>query len=995
MLINNKEERIQEKIQEITGIKKDIKQQLCYDLIKNHREYKIKKILLISSSYDYFLLEEEGRLNTLFTEWCKFTKDEQPPKITHTESEQETIKKLDKEQYDLIIIFNKPQNTTIKKITDIIKEKTQTPVVLLYSEILDISKTLNDPEIKVDKFFTWNGDGKIILSIVHYFEDKKNLKHISEYDKKNIILLIEDSIQYYSSYLILLNEEIYNYLKKIITDELRCEQKTLRFKRRPFVLHAENIEDAKKFYEKYKDDILFIITDNLLEENKFEKKSGLKLVENISKEKPNIPIIIQSSEPIKEREIENKKIKIISKKSYNLSNLLRKFIKESIGPNELIFEDKKKKEKTKVRNIQEFQKVISNINLKTLQAAAKINKISKWIKRIGEVELAEKCEKIENEIDIADKLKTKLIEMLEDYNYSINQAAITSFSQKIDDPFVKISRIGKGALGGKARGIAFIAKILSKYLSEDMFPNLKITIPRSIVLSTDIFDIFMEHNNFSDIDFQNLSDERISAKFMSSSLPATILGDLRSFIQKTRKPIIVRSSGLLEDSLMQPFAGIYASMLLPNDSWETDLRFQEVCNSIKYVYSSTYFEKARTYIKNTPKHLGDEKMSVLIQELVGEKHDKYFYPTISGVAKSYNYYPQGPCKPEEGIVYLALGLGKSIVDGGSSYAFCPEKPKAPLFGTPKDYMKYSQNKFYALNLRSIYKFANYNEETSLDKLDLEVAKKHGVLEKTVSTYILQDDTVYPGIYDGSLIVDFGPIIRYNELPLSKAIKLLLNISEIALGYPVEIEFAVNISKNEKNPSELVILQIRNMISPEKNIEINFEKIPLTDTLITSSNILGHGVIQNIYDIVYVDQEKFDLSKSNQVVNKIREINNKLLEEKTPYILIGPGRWGSSDPWLGIPVIWSNISGAKAIIETPYKERPIDPSQGSHFFHDMIAAQVVYIITRKPEDIKWEWIKKQKITEETDCIKHIKTKKPIDILVDGKKGKGVIIKKQNL
>ena len=659
----------------------------------------------------------------------------------------------------------------------------------------------------------------------------------------------------------------------------------------------------------------------------------------------------------------------------------------------LTLRDKNGKEFFSIKTIDDFESLLKKVDEKSLFEYAKSNVFSAWLKSIGEVELSKKFLILEKEVTNAEDFKSQLKNLLEDYAYSINQTSVSGFSRKADAPLVKITKISKGALGGKGRGLAFIAKTLSKYINEDDFPGLKITIPRSIVLSTDVFDIFMDHNNLNDLDFAHLPDQRIVAKFMEKELPAIIIGDLRAFIKNSKKPLIVRSSGLLEDSLMQPFAGIYESVLFPNDSWETDTRFQEVCNSIKYVYASTYFEKARTYIKNTPKKLGDEKMGVLIQEVVGTKHENYFYPTISGVAKSYNYYPQGPCKPEEGIVYLAYGLGKSIVDGGSSFAFCPERPKAPLFGTPKEYMKYAQTKYYALNLKSVYRFANFNEEFTLDKLDIDIAKKHGILDKIASTYIYEDDKIYPGIYEnGNIVVDFAPLIDYDSIPFVKAIRLLLKISEIALGYPVEIEFAINIPKQDSDAAELIILQIRNMLPPEKNIDIDIEEISKEKTLIYSENALGNGILKNIKDIIYIDQESFDLSNSNTVVNQIRNINTKLMEQKKPYILIGPGRWGSTDPWLGIPVIWSDIAGAKVIVETPYKERHIDPSQGSHFFHDMMASKVLYFITKKEDNIDWKWIKKQKIVEKTDFLKHITTQKPLKAVVDGRVGKGVAFEK---
>ena len=649
------------------------------------------------------------------------------------------------------------------------------------------------------------------------------------------------------------------------------------------------------------------------------------------------------------------------------------------------------KEFAKAQTLEDFENIILTIDKNIILKYAKTNKFSNWLNTFGEIELADKILLYEKEFDEGEKFRKKIIDILEDHRYSINKSYVTSYQRKDVLHNIKLSHIGTGAFGGKARGIAFLAKILSKYVTDDMFKDLRISIPRSIILSTDVFDSFIEQNNLLKLDISNMTDERIASNFLAASLPATIIGDLRSFIRNTKKPLIVRSSSLLEDSLLQPFAGIYASMLFPNESWETDLRFQEVCNAIKYVYASTYFEKARSYIKSTSKNVNDEKMAVLIQEVVGNKYEDYFYPTISGVAKSYNYYPSGPCKHEEGIVYLALGLGKSIVDGGSSYCFCPEKPKAPLFGTPKDFMKYSQKNFYALKLKSVYTIFSKNEETTLEKLDVEIAKKHGVLDKVASTYLPRDDSLYPGLYDeGAIVIDFGPIINYNLIPLAKALKLLLRVGELALGYPVEIEFAINFGRYGKEPAELTILQIRSMIPPDKYHEVNIENIDINKVICYSENALGNGVIRGIKDIIYIKDELFHMSKSNRVVNQIREMNTKLMDANKPYILVGPGRWGSADSWLGIPIIWSDIAGVKVIIETPYGERPIDPSQGSHFFHDMISSQVGYITTKKDRgNIKWSWLESQKVIEETEDVKHVETSSELEISIDGKRGKAVI------
>jgi len=671
-----------------------------------------------------------------------------------------------------------------------------------------------------------------------------------------------------------------------------------------------------------------------------------------------------------------------------------KDFEEKPNKSKIIIKNDKDEKIATIKNLKELENFLLSVDKNIILKYAKSKEFSKFLNEIDENKLSVSFSSIENQFDEGDKLRKKFIDTLEEFRYSIDKNFISSYQRIEHDQDVRLSHIGTGSFGGKARGIAFLGKILSKYTKDDMFPGLKITIPRSIVLSTDIFDSFIKHNNLSELDFSNHSDERIASKFMVANLPATIIGDLRSFIKKTRKPLIVRSSSLLEDSLLKPFAGIYASMLLPNETWETEHRFNDVCNVIKYVYASTFFEKARTYIKSTSKNFKDEKMAVLIQEVVGNKHENYFYPTISGVAKSYNYYPSGPCKPEDGIAYLALGLGKSIVDGGSSYCFCPEKPKAPLFGTPKDFMRYSQKSFYALKLQSTYKVFTKNEETTLAKLDIDVAKEHGVLENIVSTYIFRDDSFYPGIYeDGALTIDFSPIVNYDAIPLAKALRLLLKVGELALGYPVEIEFAVTFDKAVSENAELTILQIRSMIPPDKFQDIKIQDIDIEDVICYSENALGNGIFGGIRDIVYVKSESFHMQNSQRAVNQIKEINSRLMDAGKPYMLVGPGRWGSADSWLGIPVIWSDIAGVKVIVETPYGERPIDPSQGSHFFHDMISSQVGYIITKKGKgNIDWNWLDSLKLIEEKEDIKHVKTPFELEAIIEGEKSKAIIREK---
>ncbi len=992
--MNDREEKIFQAIEEITGKNPQQEKKDVGD-INNLRTYDIRDVLLVSSSFNFFLLEEEGRLENLLNEFYGNSELDYVPKINHVESRKDSIERIDEQNVDLVIIFNEPSDSDVLSLAEDIKERnSDLPVVFLGDDtpkIREIEKKYGS----IDEVFTWSGDGKIIVSIIQYIEDKVNLEKGNLQSEGRCILLIEDSIEYYSDYLSIIYEEIWNYIDSIIHDDLNRERKLARYRRRPYVLLATDFNEGIDYYEGHKDNLLCILTDNTYKKDgKIKNDAGLDFAEKVKDEKPDLPIIVQSSERLEDGREINDKVKFLLKRSPDLSEGIREFINESLGPIELVFKDENDITVAEITNIDELEDSVWDIDPDRIYEKIEDGSLTRWLEARAEFELKEKVKEIQEENP--EKVKKILINILEEYKYAVHKGSISDFRRGDYGHHVKMSRIGKGSLGGKARGLAFMSKLVSNYLPDNLFDDLNITIPRSIVLSTEVYEKFLVENDLLDPYIFELSDERIAGKFMNASLPATVLGDLRTFIRNTRNPLIVRSSGVLEDSMMEPFAGVYASMLLPNESWETDLRFREVCNAIKYVFASSFFEEARNYIKSTPKKLGDEKMAVILQEVVGKKHENYYYPAISGVAKSYNHYPSGPCKPEDGIVYLAVGLGKSIVDGGCSYCFCPEKPGAPMFGTPKDFMKYSQRKFYGLNLESVYRIVEKNEETSLSHLDMDVAEKHGILDKCVSTYSTRNDRLYPGTgHDGPRVVDFAPIINHGAIPLAKALKLLLRVSELKLGYPVEIEFAVNLNEESDDPAELVILQIRSMMSNEKSPDVDIGEYNLEDFLCYSKNALGNGVMDEIYDIVYTDPDSFDLSKSQKAVQKIKELNKKLMDEGRPYILIGPGRWGSSDEWLGIPVMWGDIAGAKVIVETPAQDRSIEPSQGSHFFHDMISSQSGYMITKEGEgDIDWEWLEEQESVEDLEYIKHVRSEKPLEIRLDGKSGKGIIIKKVN-
>ncbi len=949
----------------------------------------IGDVLFFSTSYDYFLVQEEGRLNKLVEDRFSIGDVRQPPKIEHVETEKRCRDVLNERDMDILMIFGQPMKTSFKRfLHDIKKEHPDIPIVWISNDGLDSLEDLND----LEDIFTWNGDGEIILSIIQYLEDKFRFSKDGFDQSTRPILLVEDSRQYYSTYLTHIYGLIWSYMDEILHEGLTKEKRIERYMKRPFVIHAEDVEEAREIYKNMNRDLLCVITDNRLQKDHETKEdAGLEFAKYIKEDSPELPVLLQSSSSV-DRDISTLGIEYVNKNAPDLNRSLIEFVKKRLTPTELDISKNIGLEGKNVRTVRELEDEIKNFDDDEIKELVKGPELIRWLRNLTELDMAEKIETVAKSGVSSRRVKEEVMDLLEEHRYASYKTAVTDFRRETEDSTSRINRIGDGALGGKARGLAFISKLFSRFLNKDLFEDLRITVPRTIVLTSDVFDKFLEENAIMDSRLLERSDERIASKFIEGSLPATVIGDLRAFTRDTRNPLIVRSSGLLEDSMTRPFAGVYSSMFLPNESWETSLRFREVCDAIKHVYASTFFKNARNYLRSTPKNMGDEKMSVILQEVVGKKHGKYFYPTISGVAKSYNYYPSKGCKPEDGIVYLALGLGKEIVEGGRSYFFCPECPRSPMFGTPKDFIPYSQTEFYALNLESVYRRVEKDEETSLTKLDLKEAEKHGVLDKIASTYSPRDDRLYPGMgREGTRIVDFAPIIDHNRIPLSDAVRLLLEVTEIALGYPVEIEFAVEFDDKGRS-AELVVLQIRNMISKEMFMDIDIEECDEEKMVCRSEKVLGSGMVREIKDVIYTKPGQFKMKNSERAAKKISEMNKKLMDEGKEYILIGPGRWGTTDKWMGIPVKWGDIAGAKVIVELPAEGRAIEPSQGSHFFHDMISSETCYLVVDDKGAIDMGWLETQHVEDEADEVKHVRLKEPAEVRVDGKEGKGVIMKK---
>jgi hypothetical protein len=967
----------------------------------SHSSYQVRNILLVSTPYDYFLLEEEGRLSELFKQVYIKRDVGYIPLITQVKSARQALSTLDESQVDLLVMFNFPRDMDpISFGQEIRKRKPSLPLVLLANNTSELQRMIQKENGKVfDWVFTWQGDGKIFLSIVSLAEDMKNAKSDASEFAVRHLLLAEHSVQWYSQYLPLFYDEIWHHIDALNIDELTPTQRRLRQKRRPKVLLATSAHQAQNLFSLYKDRLLCIVSSE--DNDETSKTNYVSFTGSIHEKSPDLPLLILSNRSAKHAKDSTNNTFYLYRQSPDHVSSLQRFLRDTLGINEVVFVDSQNREQGRARDMKSFERAIWSLPEEVLVTYAHNKTLTRWLIARTEFELASAFERIIQDLSSKEKttnnygrmLQKELLQAFKRHQYLTHQGTITTYSREMFGPHVRFCRIGGGALGGKARALAFMDKVLSTYFKESTFKGVTIFIPRTVVLGTDVFDSFLSQNTLLKKLSLNMPDDRIASLFMQSDLPSTVLGDLRDFIKDVRIPLAVRSSSLLEDALFQPFAGVYSSLMLPNQSLEVDKRFRDLCNAIKFVYASTFFKKAQGYLRSTPNSVLDEKMGVIVQEVVGQQHGHFYYPTLSGVGRSYNYYPVGRCNNEDGVAHLALGMGKTIVDGGVSYRFCPAHPTIPHYSSLQDLMKDSQTAFYAIDLDASVHVSHQDEDRTFTQGDLAIAEKQGVLDYICSTFSRDDGKLYSGISpDGPRVIDFAPLLQDRAIPLAKIINILLKVCEISIGSPVEIEFAVNLDSEHCVPTEFALLQVRSMVTMDDIVKVDIDTFDKKNMVCYCERSLGNGIIHDVRDIIYVKQESFDLSKTAAVVPELRDFNTKLLSQKKPYILVGPGRWGSLDPWLGIPVVWSDIAGAKVIVETPVSERSIDPSEGSHFFQNLSSLRVGYLTIRSTgkDFFRYDLLDMLPVKDEGEYVKHVHVTTPLDIRLDGRLRHAVII-----
>ncbi|MHA2332214.1 MAG: PEP/pyruvate-binding domain-containing protein [Candidatus Hodarchaeales archaeon] len=982
---------------------------------------RLNRVLVVASHYDSFILEEDGRLSDqIYSEWRNLNLTIQV-RITSVTSATVALELLRERHYDLVITMRRLGDIDpfsfgreVKKIQDV-------PVILLLNNAPDLKFLPESREARkgIDRTFLWTGDSHVFLAIIKSLEDKLNVKQDTEKGLVRVIIVVEDSIRYASLFLPLFYSEIMKQTHRLITEGVNDFQNLLQMKGRPKILLADSYEEAIEYYQNYRKFVIGIISDISFPRNgKMDREAGISLIRQIKAESPTLPVVLQSSDRENQKKAEEIGAYFIHKQSRRLLKELRKFMLTYLGFGDFIFRLPDGKVVGRAINIIEFHKAISKVPTRSLVYHGEKDHFSGWLAARGEFLMAEilKPRKV-SEFHDAEDLRVYLLKAIEDILVEKTTGVINDFSRENYQPNTVFIRLRPGSLGGKGRGIAFLMFLLNSFQLMAEFPSVAIKIPKTIVIGTDEFDRFMDSNDLYDIALSDISDERIKKRFIEAELSQELVDDLKFLLKKDLKePLAIRSSSVLEDSQYQPFAGVFATYMVPNNEPDLTARLSEVCTAIKLVYASTFLKSAKSYSETIGQTIEEAKMAIIIQKIVGQNYKGKYYPNFSGTALSLNFYPISYLKPEDKIAFVALGLGKTIVDGGAAYRFSPNHPKAQ-FLTQEQLLENSQKHFFAVNCK--HPFDHYDlhfdlsdasENSHLIKASIYDARKDGTLEKVVDTYDYNDSVLRPGYWEeGTPIITFSNQLKYDSFPLARLISRILSLGEKAMGSPVEIEYAGNF-KGKRTRDEFYLLQIRPFTKQEEYLGEELENIDKKDMVVFSKQISGNRVIKDIRDVVYIKPDKFDRTRTLEIIDEIDKINRSIHEQNIlgtnpneqniqqmdpkGYILIGFGRWGTFDRFLGIPVKWNNISSSKVIIEACLKDFQVQHSQGSHFFQNITTAGIPYFYVKHGSSngfIDWEYLEEQEIISETKHVRHVRTIKPFLVKVDGKKGEGIIIK----
>jgi CheY-like chemotaxis protein len=964
---------------------------------------RIYKILLVASNYDSFILEGDGRIDEqIFNEYVALSL-RYPPQFIQVTTEEEAMKVLQTENIDLIItMLSMGKSETFDVARRIKKQYTNIPLVVLTSFSREVTLTIANEDLSsINYVFCWLGNADLLLAIIKLIEDQMN----AEYDIKTVgvqaILLIEDSIRFYSSYLPNIYKIIFKQSKSFMTEGLNEHQMTLRMRGRPKILLATNYEQAIYYYERYKSNLLGIITDVSYKNKGIEDpEAGIRFIQKVKSEDEFMPMLMQSSDISRYHSARELHVGFLHKQSPTLSHELRNFIIQFFAFGDFVFVDPvTKKEVHRAPDLKTLQQIIFEIPDSSFEYHVYRNHISKWLYARALFPLAELFRDLRpDDFDSLDEIRQFIFDAIATFRLNKARGIIAEFNPKSFDEYLSFTRVGQGSIGGKARGLAFLDSMLKRNRLIDKWPGVLVIIPRTVVLGTDIFDEFLEINNLYKVAISGIADDELLRLFVEARLPSKLVEDLKTFISVVKKPIAIRSSSMLEDSYYQPFAGIYSTYMVPYYCEDRDQTLEDLSIAVKSVYASAFYQQSKSYMKSTTHVIDEEKMAIVLQEVTGSEFNSRYYPSISGVARSINFYPVSPETSFDATATIALGLGKYIVDGGLSLRFSPKYPRKILqLSNPQMALKETQNIFYALDLRPGKFIVSTDDGCNLLKLDIREAEKDGALRHIVSTYDFENQTIKEGILtQGKRIITFANILNHNYIPMAEILRNVLETGQKEMGKPVEIEYAIDLNSTENGLYVFNLLQIRPIVDPREELEVDLKEINKQSSIIFANNALGNGIIKGLRDIVYVKTENFHSNENSMIAQVVADLNSQFIQTNTNYILIGPGRWGSSDPWLGIPVKWSQISAARVIIESGLKDYRIDPSQGTHFFQNLTAFRVGYFtinpfINDGHYDI--DFLNEQPAIYEDKFIRHVRFESPCTVMIDGVRNQGIIMKPQ--
>jgi len=964
--------------------------------------HRIREILLVSSLYDFFILAEDGGLyESLFNEFTGLGLTN-VPRITRVSSGEEAMLRMAREpsRFDLIITSLHPGSSHALEFSrEIKKAGIDIPVVLLTWEKHHGGVTLKAEDLSLfDEVFLWQGDFRLFIAIIKCIEDKLNFEQDSEVVGVQAIVLIEDDVRYYSSFLPMIYKEIVQHTTSLIYEGVNQAHRQMRMRARPKIIHCVNYESAWEFCEKNHANLLGVISDIEFPRNgELDREAGLKFVRNLKKIDAGIPVLLQSSDAKARARADEVDAPFLHKDSSILLNDLRMFIIHNMGFGEFVFRMPDGKVVGQASDMRSMVEQLRHVPVDSILYHASHHHFSKWLMARTEHFLASKVRQhTAADHEDPEEARQYLIDALLDHFREQQRGTIVDFDPETFDPESSFARIGGGPLGGKARGLAFAKSLLNRYSIEDKFEGSRVLVPASVVLGTDVFDRFLDDNDLRGFALQCDNDEEILERFLACRFGAVVDYTLREYLNLTDYPLSVRSSSLLEDSHDMPFAGMYDTFMLPNNYENLEDRLSSLLDAIKRVYASMFFKGVKKYVHASAHRLEEEKMAVILQKMVGVERQEHFYPDISGVARSHNFYPIAPMKASDGIVSIALGLGRMVVEGGKTVRFCPRYPRHLVqFSSVDDILEYSQVEFYALKLNGNKKAFDQDIAPGLVVRELNEAEKDGAFSLIASMYNRENHAVYDSSDRGGMpLLTFAPILKHDQFPLAQILELLLTLGEHGINSAVELEFAVTLSDNQEEPSDFYLLQMRPMVVRYDSERLTSVEMVDDDVICRSESVMGNGVISDTSDIVIVDMDRFKRSDTQKIAEEIALHNTRLVEEQSPYLLIGIGRWGSADPWLGIPVNWEDISGVRVIIETAMKGAKVEPSQGTHFFQNLCSAQIGYFtISDREKDsfLDWKWLSKQKAEEKLTYTRHLRLDKPLTVVMNGQNGTGVIAK----